>query len=260
MTEPARAPADSSHGPPAGDPAGSAGSAVPELVALLLTTRSVQDFLTDLAGLAGSALTASCGITMRRDGQALTVASSDSLAEQVDEVQYGTGQGPCLQSLATGQVVDVPDLAAERRWDSYPAHAQAYGVSSSLSLPMITDGRTVGALNLYSRSAHAFADERDVSRALGFADQGAAVLSVALHQAQQAQLTEQLREALVARTAIDQAVGILMGQQRCNAAEAFSILRTASQTRNRKLRDIASDIVTSVGGPPAAPQPFTDPA
>ena len=63
---------------------------------------------------------------------------------------------------------------------------------------------------------------------------------------------------MASRTIIDQAIGILMGQQRCNAAQAFAILRTASQTRNRKLRDIAADIVTSVGGPLSPPARFFD--
>ncbi len=88
------------------------GTGVPELVSLLLTTRSVEEFLTGLAAAAAELLTVSCGITMRRNSESLTVASSDALAAAVDEVQYGKGEGPCLQALATGQVISVPDLAA----------------------------------------------------------------------------------------------------------------------------------------------------
>lgn len=238
---------------------GSARPGVPELVSLLLTTGSVEAFLGELARSAGRALDASCGITVHRDGQPMTVASSDALANQVDEVQYGVGQGPCLQSLATGQVVAVPDLALEQRWNGYPAHALAYGIGSSLSLPMSSDGQTIGALNLYSRTAHAFDEQVDLTRSTALAAQGSAVLSVALHQAQQARLTEQLREALSARSVIDQAIGILMAQQRCTASAAFAVLRSASQNRNRKLRDIATDVVTSVGGPPQDPAAFNEP-
>jgi AmiR/NasT family two-component response regulator len=41
-----------------------------------------------------------------------------------------------------------------------------------------------------------------------------------------------------------------MGQQRCTAAEAFDLLRRASQRRNHKLRDVAADIITNVTGHP----------
>jgi AmiR/NasT family two-component response regulator len=92
-----------------------------------------------------------------------------------------------------------------------------------------------------------------------FAIQASAVLTVALRQAQQAQLTDQLREALATRSGIDQALGILMAQQGCDPETAFAILRDTSQHQNRKLRHVAGDIVEAVTG--RQPQtPFNDPA
>jgi AmiR/NasT family two-component response regulator len=60
-----------------------------------------------------------------------------------------------------------------------------------------------------------------------------------------------LQAALTTRTVIGQAQGVLMARQEINEAEAFDVLRRASQRTNRKLRDIAADIVRSVqgGGP-----------
>ena len=224
---------------------------VAELFGLLVGTRSVEDFLSELTQLAARTLDVSCGLTLRRDARPLTVVSSDALASAVDEVQYGLGHGPCLQALETGEIVSVPDLLSERRWDSYPGHALARGVRSSLSLPMSAGQQTGGAMNLYATTVDAFAAADVVARATAFAAQGAAVLTVALHQAEQAVLTGQLREALTSRSTIDQAIGIVMGQQRCDATTAFGILRAASQGRNRKLREIAAEIVVAVGGTPA---------
>ena len=84
------------------------------LQSLLLTAEGIDDFLTEVAKLAAGVAQppASCGITIRRHGQPLTVASSDERAEQVDEVQYGAGTGPCLDSLESGAIIDVPDLTA----------------------------------------------------------------------------------------------------------------------------------------------------
>jgi len=245
---------------PAGSDAGPAPAAgVDELFTLLAETRGVHDFFVELTSVAARTLDVSCGLTMRRDNTPLTVVSSDARAAAVDEVQYGLDQGPCLQTLATGQAVSVPDLLAERRWDGYPAHALAHGVGSSLSLPLTTGQGTGGALNLYATAPHVLMGSATHERATAFAAQGSAVLTVALRQAEQIQFTEQLQQALTSRSVIDQAIGIIMGQQRCDAAAAFAVLRAASQGRNRKLRDIAVDLVTSVGGTPAETTPITGP-
>jgi AmiR/NasT family two-component response regulator len=50
-----------------------------------------------------------------------------------------------------------------------------------------------------------------------------------------------------------------MAQERCTQAEAFAILRSASQNRNVKLRDIATQILASVTGQPPQPAPFDEP-
>ena len=93
---------------------------------------------------------------MRRDHGAITVASSDSRAGQVDEIQYGHDEGPCLHSLATGEVVVVDDLAEDDRWVGYRMPALGHGVRSSLSLPLHTDSEVIGALNIYATTPRAF--------------------------------------------------------------------------------------------------------
>jgi GAF domain-containing protein len=225
-----------------------------QLLAMLVDSPNLDAFLDQAVRLAADVVTpsAACGITVRRDGHAFTVAVSDPLAAQVDEIQYGADEGPCLDTLRTGQVFQVDDLALDDRWDSYPPHAIAHGVVSSLSLPMRVDGQVVAVLNFYSGQPGAF-EASARQHAETFAAQGAAALTLALRQAQQAQVQEQLGEAMASRSVIDQAIGILMAQQRCNAQTAFTVLRTASQHRNRKLRDIAADIILKVTGEPPRP-------
>ena len=48
---------------------------------------------------------------------------------------------------------------------------------------------------------------------------------------------------MASRAVVEQARGILMGQRRVSADEAFGILRTLSQTSNRKLRDVAQAVI-----------------
>lgn len=186
-----------------------------------------------------------------RDGHPLTVASSDAEASRYDEVQYGHGQGPCLTSIRTGEVVVVADLTREERFGDYRPHALALGVRSAMSVPLSGGAGAVGALNLYSTRPHAF-DRAEVEDAGRFADEASRALTMAVRLAQHAELSAQLQAALTSRAVIDQAIGVVMGQNRCGADEAFGILRTASQHRNVKLRTVAEEIVTAVSGAPQA--------
>ena len=231
-------------------------STAPHLLGLLVQSPDLDAFLTRLARLAAEAVTpaAGCGITIRRDGRPFSPAVSNDLAAQVDELQYVADEGPCLDALRSGTVIVVDDLTQEQRWNQYRPAATAHGVVSSLSLPLVVDGERLGALNLYSSTAAAFTGPIR-EQAEGFAGQAADALTVAMRHVRQAQLQEQLAQAMVSSSIIDQAIGILMAQQRCTATTAFDLLRQASQNRNRKLRDVAADLITRVSGAPPQPRP-----
>lgn len=221
---------------------------------LVVSAPGVEGFLTELAGLAARVVepAGSCGISLRRDNSPLTIASSDPRAEAVDQAQYDSGAGPCLDSLASATLVDVPDLGAETRWPGFRRRALELGVRSCLALPLTDGADVLGALNLYGERPRAF-DAAAAARARTFAAQAATALVVVVRTAAQAEQSAQLERALVSRTEIDQALGILMGQQRCTADEAFALLRRHSQNNNRKLREVAVDLITRVTGKPPVP-------
>ncbi len=237
--------------------------AVPELVAalgelssMMLATAGMETMLARVAGLAASSIgvPVSCGITLKHDGRALTVATNDERAAHLDELQYAGGQGPCLQAMNTGEAVSVPDMTVETRWGDYPAHLLASGVRSSLSLPLNADGQQVGALNLYSSDLEAFDSARERAASL-FAASASGAIGIALRLAEQVALTEQLRTALSSRAVIDQAIGILIRDRRCGPDEAFDVLRAASQRRNIKLRLVAEEMVAAMSRKPRPGQP-----
>jgi GAF domain-containing protein len=213
---------------------------------LILSTDGMTEFLDELVQLAAAG-NGSCAITVRLDDKSRTVASSDALAARADEIQYAQGEGPCLEAMRTGTVVDAPDLAADERWGNYRSYALAQGVRSVLSTPMGVDGQHFGALNLYSTDKNAF-NNGARAQAERWAQQASGAVGVALRLAERTRHGQQLAEALDSRSIIDQAIGILMAQQRCSSGVAFEILRSASQGRNVKLRTIAADIVHAVGG------------
>jgi GAF domain-containing protein len=230
-------------------PHGIAASATAELQELLLATEDITGFLDQLATLAVTVLPAdaSCGITLRRHHGAMTVASSDTRASQVDEIQYGHDEGPCLHALHTGQVVVIDDLAADDRWGAYQMPALGHGVLSSLSLPLRTNGQVIGAFNIYATTRHAFGPQEQRTAAR-FADEASRALALAVRIADRTEMSDHLQTALVSRAVIDQALGIVMGQNRCTSDEAFDLLRRISQNRNIKLRDIAAEMITAVSG------------
>ncbi|MFC8190273.1 GAF and ANTAR domain-containing protein [Cellulomonas sp. NPDC057328] len=141
---------------------------------------------------------------------------------------------------------------ASRRRENAPHHAVAHGVRSSLSVPMRAGGVLVGALNSYGRSPGLFVDELRHT-VIDFARQAEKVVALALRHGEQNALLDDMQAAMRSRSVIDQALGILMAQQRCTADEAFAVLRRASQGRNRKVADIAGDIVVAVSG--GSPRP-----
>jgi len=239
------------------DTPGDIAASITEMQALLLGTETIQEFLAELARLAiltvGEGL--SCGITLQSNGRPLTVASTDALAAQVDEVQYGLDQGPCLHALRTGTLVSIPDLASDQRWAAYAATAIQHGVRSSLSIPLSNGSDTIGAFNLFSRVAGSFG-QAATRRAERFAQNASGALSIAVKLADHVALTDQLRASLASRTVIDQAIGVLIGQRRITAADAFAILRTTSQNRNIKLRAFAAQIVEDASGQQPQPPPL----
>jgi GAF domain-containing protein len=242
---------------PPTDEAGLA-AAYGQLQSLLLESDDVAGFLDELAALSVSVVPATaCGITLRGEREAFTVASTDQLARDVDEIQYGRGQGPCLSAMNTGERVLITDLAGDERWPEYRVHAVERGIASSLSLPLTVSGQTVGALNLYGTEPNQFGVE-SIRRADAFSRQSATALTIMMRHASQLTLASQLREALESRAVIDQAIGLIMGQRRCSANEAFAVLRKASQHRNLKLSVVAAELIEAASGhPPLPPRPFT---
>ncbi len=136
----------------------------------------------------------------------------------------------------------------DQRWPAFSEAAAAHGVLSSMSLPLISRHGPVGALNVYSRSRAGFSDD-DVQVGVQFATQAAIVLANSQAYWDARQLGQDMAQAMESRATIEQAKGILMGAQRCSADEAFQMLVRASQRENRKLREMAAEIVTRATEP-----------
>jgi hypothetical protein len=113
------------------------------------------------------------------------------------------------------------------------------------SLPLDVDGVDAGALNIYALTPGGFeADVIDVAFELA---QYTGVVAAATDGRNRSRVrAEQLQQAMQSRAVIEQAKGVVMGQRRRTAHEAFQILVRLSQDSHRKLRDVALAIVDDV--------------
>ncbi|MCE3551701.1 GAF and ANTAR domain-containing protein [Pseudonocardia sp. RS11V-5] len=187
---------------------------------------------------------------VRAQGPIRTVAATDELPELVDEVQYRTGQGPCLEAIETQGSYRTGDLASEERWPDFAkAAVEETGVRSMLSFRLFVREDTTGALNLYSREVEAF-DHR--SYAVGALLAGHAALAMAA--AREREHARDLDRALESSRDIGVAMGILMAGRRMTRDAAFEELRRTSQRLNTKLRTVAEFFVAT-GAVPREPPP-----
>jgi GAF domain-containing protein len=206
---------------------------------------TLQETLSRVAHSAEEAVStaAMIGLTMLVDGRASTAVFTDEAAPEIDFVQYETGVGPCLDSFRHRQVFRIDDTTKDDRWAAFSEAAAAIGIRSTLSIPLVANHEGLGALNFYSKAPNGFSEEEEVV-ANQFGVQAAIVLANAQAYWDAHLLSQNLATAMQSRAVIEQAKGILMGAQRCTADEAFQILVRASQRENRKLREIAEDIVS----------------
>ena len=184
-------------------------------------------------------------ITLVENDKPKTVAFTDGRAPELDQVQYDARTGPCLEAIRTNEILRIHSLAEDGRWRAFSDAAAERGVRSSLSLPLALGEQAYGGLNLYGGEEGAFQDADEEVGTL-FASYAATVIAnVAAYWSAQ-ELAEHLQRAMESRATIEQAKGILMARQRCSADEAFDMLRRASQRENRKLREVANELVERV--------------
>lgn len=213
------------------------------LAETLLGEQGFEELLGNVTSLAAAAVPGcdAASITLMKGGRTTTPVCSAEIAREVDQAQYDTRGGPCLAAMLQEEVVRVDSYADDARWPEMSAQAVSKGVASSLSLPLCTGRQVVGALNLYSAEPANFDGAEE--QAAMFAAQAAVTVSNAQALERAQELARHLAVALENRDVIGQAKGIIMAAEGASSDEAFAVLRRASQRENRKLHDIAREVV-----------------
>jgi transcriptional regulator with GAF, ATPase, and Fis domain len=226
-----------------------------ELARTLTEADSVSDTLVSILGLALRSIPGchAASVTVLDDKyQPRTIAGTDQKTYEMDRRQYLLHDGPCLDAARRQQVNRWNLHEAEQRWPEFTSLAEEMGLRSYLSAGLALGGRTLGALNLSSHDTDGFS-QLDEDMITLFTVPAAAAIVAAGRYSEARDLARQLEQALVSRAVIDQAIGIVMAESRCDADQAFATLTRASNNRNMKLRDLASEIVLRVGGRDPSP-------
>ena len=174
------------------------------------------------------------------DGQKVVVASESVRA--ADALQHSTGRGPAPDVLRTSGRQHLTVESGAARWPEFTAAALDGGFRTVLALPFTTDGETIGALTLYSPRDGGFGPT-ELAGAETMVAQVSRMLAGIRALAHGWLSSRQLEEGLATRGLIGQAQGILMSAHGCGGAGAFAILRERSQAANRRLHQIAAEIV-----------------
>lgn len=229
---------------------------------LVLGNPCVDKVLGELAVYAAGRLssrdeTVSCGISLVRSRKSSTAAGSDPLARRMVRVEDSCGQGPGTAASESKATVRIPDLRLEERWPGYTAAADGWGFLSVLCVPLTLESPSRATLSLYSPLPNAF-QEAGTERAEAFAEQASKGLRLVLRMARLQDTRDELKAAMESRTVIDLATGAIMARNKCSQRAAFKVLLRASNTRNIKLHDVASQVVATLSGNPGAVTHFEE--
>lgn len=197
------------------------------------------------------------GIFLLESGTITTDYQTDPVVAEVDNIQIAIGEGPCVSAITEGMIFYADDLVEDAVWPRFAHEATTRGMRSLLALPLLAGDRR-GALNLYAKFPRAFGSV-DRAKAVVLATLAGLALSSAHAHEDEARHSAELRTALATRELIGQAQGILMERERITAEQAFDVLRRASQHLNRKLREIAQDLVDTGQRPETASPPRGSP-
>ncbi len=180
--------------------------------------------------------------TRDSSGRFETLAAHPHSAGAFDRAQFHPRAGPTVTALTHGG--ETRGLLPDERWEGFSAAAGRLGLRSVLAVPLpIQDHEPLAALTLYSCSPQSWRST-DLRTARLLARQAGESRSEAARLSRAEETVAHLQTALDTRTVIAQAQGILIARQGVDPDGAFDILRRASQRTNRKLREVAADIVT----------------
>ncbi len=205
---------------------------------------SIEDLLGEVIGAVhGLFRLTGAGFMMIDDRNALrSVASSDHAGELLETSQRDSGEGPCIDAFVHDVTTFTTDLGSDERYTRVGPWLSERGVRAVLGVPIRLGGGPVGSLNVYVDQPHEWLPE-EIEGLETYGQLLSGFLSTALAAHQRGEVVDQLQYALNYRIVIERAVGFLMGRHRIGEVDAFNQLRRAARDRQRRVADVAREVV-----------------
>jgi ANTAR domain len=189
---------------------------------------------------------AAANVTVWRDGELASQASSHPDAARLMAVQAASNRGPLIDAMPDGGPVSCPDTLTEMRWPEFTAAALQMGVRSAVTLS--NRGDSVIVLTLLGLRPRAIdADQLPLAELL--VAYGGALVGVVSDYDDSRRVATQLRDAADARAVVDQAKGILMHALGCSADQALERMREVSQRSNLRATEVARRVIDAHSRP-----------
>lgn len=217
------------------------------LTAQLVVSDDLDDALGRLAVTAADLINgpSSCGVTVIQPSGVTTAASSSDLPALLAQVQYETGDGPCMSAIQNREVTVSQDLRGERLWPGWTAWAVDHGVRGVLTAPVDIDDQVIGAVSLYTAEPDRFAPDVELTMML-LAEHAGLLIAGVLNRNRLTSRTAELTAALGNGEAVNRAIGIVMAQRGCTAERGLDVLCQASTTLLLPLAAVAERLVETV--------------
>jgi hypothetical protein len=185
-----------------------------------------------------------CAVTlMARPPSVEVLAVAGRNADEIAELQFTLGEGPCLDAFLACAPTFAVNLALQGgRWPWFSSRAAELGVLAEFSLPMQLGAAPVGVLDLCREKPGMISDEH-LADALAAAEIATDAVLLLQGSTAGAELATLLEPAGLERMVVHQATGMIAAQLDVTIADALATLRAAAFGSARPLTEVAIDVV-----------------
>ena len=169
------------------------------------------------------------------------LGASDDRSRLLEELQFTTGEGPCMEAHHSGRYVAEPRLDM-LRWPAFSRAAVAAGVNAVFALPLQLGAARFGALDFYRESSGPL-DQNDLDDAWVVANAATGLVSAMQSELQAGDLHEMLEDVVARRAVVHQATGAVAVQLDVSVEDALVVLRSRAFRMGVGVGELADEIM-----------------